>query len=47
MPNRVAFGLAALIVLIALADGLANGGGGLLFLARTFLDLVSYVAFWR
>ncbi|MFP1646025.1 hypothetical protein [Pontitalea aquivivens] len=47
MPNRVAFGLAALIVLIALVDGLASGGGGFMFLARKFLDLVSYVAFWR
>lgn len=47
MDNRVAFGLAALIVLLALVDGLTNGGGVLLFLGRKLVDLVDYVAFWR
>jgi hypothetical protein len=47
MDNRVAFGLAALIALLALVDGLANGGGASLFLARKLTDLVDYVAFWR
>lgn len=47
MNNAVALGLGALILLLALVDGFANGGGALLFLAQKFMILVDYVAFWR
>lgn len=47
MNNPVALGLGALIVMLVLADGLANGGGAMVFLAKKLLVLIDYVAFWR
>lgn len=46
MTNTVAFSLAGL-VLIALAIDLILGLGGSLFLAKEFLALIEWVAFWR
>lgn len=46
MTNTVAFSLAGL-VLIALAIDLILGLGGSLFLAREFLALIEWLAFWR
>ena len=47
MNNSIALSLGALILGLVLADGLANGGGAMLFLAKKLLVLVDYVAFWR
>lgn len=47
MTNRIAFGLAAVLLAAGIADATLNSGEGLLFLARKLLDLVEYLAFWR
>ncbi|WP_339107575.1 hypothetical protein [Thioclava sp. GXIMD4216] len=47
MTNRIALGLAALIVLAMLADLLLTGGHTLFFLSRKITDLVYYLQFWR
>ncbi|KFI26530.1 hypothetical protein [Paenirhodobacter enshiensis] len=47
MTNRIALGLAAVIVLGAAADAVFDGGEGLLFLAQKTFDLINWVAFWR
>jgi len=46
MTNRVALWLAILILIALIADYLL-GYGATLFLARQFLDLIEWVAFWR
>ncbi|QPZ90752.1 hypothetical protein [Thioclava electrotropha] len=47
MTNRIALWLGALLILLILADVLADDGRILLFLAKKTADLVQYVAFWR
>ena len=46
MTNTLAVVLAGLI-LVALVLDYALGTGAALFLARRFLDLVEWMAFWR
>jgi hypothetical protein len=46
MTNRIAMGL-FFLVLVAVAVDLALGLGGSLFLARKFLGLIEWIAFWR
>ncbi|WP_417254174.1 hypothetical protein [Celeribacter sp.] len=47
MTNPIAVGL-AIVILIALAlDFGINAGAGSLFLAREFIRLIHWVAFWR
>lgn len=47
MTNWIALTLAGLCLLAGLYDWVANDGAALLFLARKFVDLVDWVAFWR
>lgn len=47
MTDRLAIILGAIVALLIAADLFANGGGGLLFLARKMLDLMEYLIFWR
>ena len=46
MTNVVAFSLAG-VILLALAIDLILGLGGSLFLAKQFLALIEWLAFWR
>ena len=46
MTNRIALGL-ALVVLLLLGADLATGAGGSLFLARKFVGLLDLLAVWR
>ncbi|NKB28153.1 MAG: glyceraldehyde-3-phosphate dehydrogenase [Rhodobacteraceae bacterium] len=46
MTNRVAIWL-ALLILLALILDYVMGYGATLFLARQFLALIEWVAFWR
>ena len=47
MTDRIALWLAAVTILLVGADFVITGGASLLFLARKFLDLMDWVAFWR
>ena len=47
MDTRAAYYLALLLAAVVLGDLLLNGGDGLLFMARKFLDLMDWVEFWR
>lgn len=47
MDTRAAIYLALLLVAAMAGDLLLNGGAGLLFLARKFIDLMDWVEFWR
>ena len=47
MTNQIALGLGLLILGAIGADLLLNGGVALQFLARKFLDLIEWVAFWN
>lgn len=47
MTNLIAIWIGALVVLALLADALANGGAGALFLAKKLVDLIDWVEFWR
>ncbi|TCO70579.1 hypothetical protein [Rhodovulum euryhalinum] len=47
MTNRVAIALLGLILAALAADLTLNGSDATLFLARKFLDLTDYIAFWR
>ena len=47
LTDRIALWLAAVLILLIGADFLITGGATLLFLARKFLDLMDWVAFWR
>lgn len=47
MSNRVAIPLLAAILAALAADYLLNGTAATLFLARKFVDLTEYLAFWR
>ena len=47
MTDRIALWRGLVILAAILADLALNGGSALLFLARKFLDLVEWVAFWR
>ncbi|WP_170109236.1 hypothetical protein [Celeribacter persicus] len=47
MTNQIALGL-AIVILIALGlDFGLTGGAGTLFLAREWLRLIHWIAFWR
>ena len=47
MTDRIALWLAAVLIGLIGADFVFTGGASLLFLARKFLDLMDWVAFWR
>lgn len=47
MTNQIALGLGLLIFGAVGADVLLNAGHASLFLARKFIDLMDWVAFWR
>ena len=47
LTDRIAFVLAGVIALAVLADLALNGGSALLFLARTMINLIALVSFWR
>jgi len=47
ISNRTAIILGAVLLLAALLDVIFTGGNTLLFLARRFIDLISFLAFWR
>ncbi|TCM86495.1 hypothetical protein [Rhodovulum steppense] len=47
MSNRIAIALMILAALALAADRLLTGSAATLFLARKFVDLVDYMAFWR
>jgi hypothetical protein len=47
LTNRIALWLALIILAGILADATLNGGAALFFLARKFLDMIEWVAFWR
>lgn len=46
MTNRIAFGIALLVVAVLALDYALGLGLGL-FLARRLLDLIQFLAFWR
>ena len=47
MTNRIALALAILVVIALLADRILTGGAAAFFLARKFLTLLDWIAFWR
>lgn len=47
MTNKIALSLAVVLLAAIGLDLALNDGRGVLFLARRFLDLVEWVAFWR
>jgi len=47
MTNTIALYLGAVLLACMGLDLLAHDGAGMLFLARKFLGLVEWVAFWR
>ena len=47
MTNSIAIGLAGIVVLSLLADGLANDWQASIFLAKKTIDLIDWVEFWR
>lgn len=46
MTNRIALGI-ALVILVLIAVDLLLGLGATLFLARRFVGLIEWMAFWR
>lgn len=47
MTNRIALGLALLIIAAIGADFALSGGSASLFLARKFLVILDWAMFWR
>lgn len=47
MDTRAAIYLALFLIAAMAGDIVLNGGQGLLFLARKFIDLMDWVEFWR
>ncbi len=47
MTNTLAIWLGFLVIAALVADQIWLEGAGRLFLARKFLDLTEYIAFWR
>jgi hypothetical protein len=47
MTTRIAIWLGAIILLILIGDWFAFDGANTLFLARRWLELLEYIAFWR
>ncbi len=47
MTNRLALILGLLIVLALVVDVLLVGDTHILFLAKKFMDLIEWMAFWR
>lgn len=47
MTNQIAIGLGILILVALGADFVLNDGDASLFLARKWLELLEWVAFWR
>jgi hypothetical protein len=47
MTNRIALWLIIILAGAILADFTLNDGQALFFLARRFLNLIEWVAFWR
>mgnify|MGYP007002583847 CR=1 FL=1 len=46
MTNRITFAIAALLVCGLLADFALDDGAWALFLAKKFMDLLDWAAFW-
>jgi hypothetical protein len=46
VTNRIAFGLAVIIILLVGID-YALGLGASVYLARKFVDVLEWLAFWR
>jgi len=47
VTNRIAFWLMVVLAGASAADVILNDGQSLFFLARKFLNLIEWVAFWR
>jgi hypothetical protein len=47
LTNRIALWIGLILLAGSLADLALTGGSALGFLARKFLDLIEWVAFWR
>ncbi len=47
MTNWLAFMIGLIVTGLVIADASLNGGDNLLFLSRKFLELLTYIAFWR
>lgn len=47
MSNKVAIGVGVAVLLALLFDQFSNSGAGTLFLARKFVELTEWMAFWR
>jgi len=47
MSGKALFALFGTVAGLAVIDYVAFGGAGSLFLAREFIDLVEFLAFWR
>ena len=47
LTNTIAFWLGLFLLAGIIADLALNGGSALMFLARKFLDLIEWVAFWN
>ena len=47
MTNRLAILLGLILLALIAADIFLREASGLLYLARKFLNLLNYIAFWR
>lgn len=47
LTNRIAVWIGLILLTGGITDLAVNGGSALGFLARKFLDLIEWVAFWR
>ncbi|MFN3970591.1 MAG: hypothetical protein ACK4GO_08455 [Gemmobacter sp.] len=47
MSNATALVIGLVLVAALVLDQVANGGQATLFLARKFMGLIEYLAFWR
>ena len=47
MTHRIFLGMAGLVLLALALDALGFHGAATLFLARKFIDLSNWIAFWR
>jgi hypothetical protein len=47
LTDRIALWIGLILLAGIIADLALNGGSALAFLARKFIDLIEWVAFWR
>lgn len=47
MSNRIAILLGIVIVVFVVTDFILFSGDAIVFLARKFMDLIEWIAFWR